>query len=230
MGTETFRVLAVVALLAWAGAIVSGCQASPQDDLNTASSSCDLPAVRSALAAGATVNPKGPDDFIPLLGAAGSGCADVVHALLAAGANVNAESDGVTALDEGAEGGDPQVIKALIAAGAKGLNAPGRSGLTLLYQIAADGKLANVKALISNGADVNSKNVGGETPLFAAAQYGLPEMAQLLVSSGADVSVRNSLGETALRVALDPLCVARWGTPKGHADVAAILRAHGAAT
>jgi ankyrin repeat protein len=205
--------------------MVSGCQASPQDDLINASASCELPKIKAAIAAGATVNPRSPSDEYPLFMAAGNGCLDVVHALIAAGADVNAVADHVSALEEGAGSGDPQVVRALIAAGAK-VNARERFGNSVLVQTVYNGKVAAVQALIAGGAEVNSKDEGGQTALFTASQYGRPEMAQLLISAGADVNARDSFGKTALSVAISPAS-SRFGTAKGHSDVAAILRAHG---
>ena len=59
------------------------------------------------------------DDLAPLHAAAFAGTVSLIEALLAAGANVNAETDhGITPLHEAAFAGHPAAVRALLAAGA----------------------------------------------------------------------------------------------------------------
>jgi ankyrin repeat protein len=52
--------------------------------------------------------------------------------------------------------------------------------------------------LIAAGADVNSRDVGGETPLFFAFGACNTNVIAMLLQHGANVSVTNSVGQTPL--------------------------------
>ena len=65
----------------------------------------------------------------------------------------------------------------------------------------ADGDIAVVKNLVSEGADVNAKYKGGWTPLHFAAFDGYIEVVKFLVSKGADVNVKNDGDKTPLDLA-----------------------------
>lgn len=76
--------------------------------------------VNALLAAKADVNASPTEhDQTALEAAAGGGHLEVVHALLAAGANIDAEKSGRTALRAAQEGDHTGVVQALLAAGAK---------------------------------------------------------------------------------------------------------------
>jgi len=57
-----------------------------------------------------------------------------------------------------------------------------------LHKAAADGDLEQVKLHISNGIDVNARDVKGQTGLHHAVENGRREVAELLIASGADVN------------------------------------------
>ncbi len=79
-----------------------------------------------------------------------------------------------------------------------------------LYEAARKGDVAEVKALLDRGADVNAKFRYGATALFKAAERGHTEVARLLIERGADVTVKDTFyGATALY----------WATDKGHIGV-----------
>jgi hypothetical protein len=81
------------------------------------------------------------------------------------------------------------------------------------------GDLAQVKALLDKGADVNSKSPYGQTPLFFACDRGYAEIAKLLVDRGADVNVKDTFyGFTALA----------WTVEKNRPEIAKLLLDHGA--
>lgn len=63
-------------------------------------------------------------------------------------------------------------------------------------------RLAEVRTLLEQGADPNTKNSQGSPVLVVAANRGFTEMAQLLLEKGAKVDARRKDGDTALLVAL----------------------------
>src|SRR5271156_935481 len=81
------------------------------------------------------------------------------------------------------------------------------------------GDVAQVKALLDKGADVNSKSPYGSTPLFFACDRGNLEIVKLLIDRGADVNVEDTFyHETALG----------WATSKDRVAIVKLLLDHGA--
>ena len=70
---------------------------------------------------------------------------------------------------------------------------------TSLYEAAEEGKIEEVKQLLADGADVNSKTDSYlETPLHFAAENGQKEVAELLIDKGADVNANAKWERTPL--------------------------------
>jgi len=66
-------------------------------------------------------------------------------------------------------------------------------------QVAAyAGRLDDVKQLLSEGVDINSKDKAGWTPLIAAASAGRKDVVSYLLENGADVNAQTKGGDTAL--------------------------------
>lgn len=88
-----------------------------------------------------------------------------------------------------------------------------------LVAAAKHGDIAKVRALLDNGADVNSRTtLFDDTSLILAAQYGHTAVTHLLLDRGADVNAKGKGGQTALMAA------ARYG----HTATVKILLQRGA--
>lgn len=88
-----------------------------------------------------------------------------------------------------------------------------------LYEAARKGDVAEVKAVLDKGADVNAKFRYGATALFKAAERGHTEVVKLLLERGADVTVKDTFyGATALY----------WAMDKGHTGVVRAILAKSA--
>ncbi len=141
------------------------------------------------LAKGANPNYKmdvlGMFPSTPLVTAVGFGDAAVIQALVKGGADVDErDSDGMTALHWAVLAHHPEVVKALLAAGANA-NAVDHFGYTpLLYAATVDfGDAETVTMLLKAGADPGIKDKKGETALAHASQY--PYITAALQQGGA---------------------------------------------
>jgi len=178
------------------------------------------------------------------LGAAGASIAEAamrgdranVLALIKQGANVNEpQGDGVTALHWAARGGDADLVKALVAAGA---NTGARTlfgAYTPLHLAAERGAAPIVKALVAAGAAVDARTSTGATPLMLAAAAGDTKAIAALLAAGAAVNAEETdrlqtpliFAATANRLDAVKLLLARGADPN-HAtkltDLAALSR------
>ena len=71
-----------------------------------------------------------------------------------------------------------------------------------LHKAAANGDIHQIRLLITQGADVNTKNRNGQTPLHSAALNSEIETANLLILKGADVNAKGKYGLTPVSRAL----------------------------
>ena len=107
----------------------------------------------------------------------------ILQALVDAGANVDATTDGG--------------LTELIYASSITSKFPGEAG---------PGRRIHAKLLIGSGADVNASDVSGLTPLMVAAMTPWPlraHMIKTLLDAGADTSMINADGKTAYMLSLD---------------------------
>jgi ankyrin repeat protein len=143
-----------------------------------------------------------------------------VFAVLLACGNAAADtpnSPTTTSLHVASEDCDTTVVETLLArAGAAGANVRSSNGATpLLVASCADA----AEALISAGADVESKGPYGVTPLLVASQNGLVDVVRTLIDAGADVDApTQDADKTPLHVA----------AARGHTAVVEALLAAGA--
>jgi ankyrin repeat protein len=130
----------------------------------------DAPAV-AAIATAHGVDERDDEGRTPLMLSAGLGHDQVVCALLAAGADVNAvDGRGFTALFYACHNGDedsgyPDVVEALLAAGADKEAQIGYGVRPLMYA-AGHGEAGVVQVLLAAGADPVARNEGGRTALM----------------------------------------------------------------
>lgn len=89
-----------------------------------------------------------------------------------------------------------QAVEALIARGVN-LNEQTNDG-TPLTLAAMIGFAPIVNLLLEKGADINSKDKGGNTALILASFYGKLDIVILLINKGANLNIRNLYGSTAL--------------------------------
>jgi uncharacterized protein len=136
----------------------------------------------------------------PVANAAMAGQREVVRALIAQNADVNAaQPDGMTALHWAARRGDAGMAATLIAAGAR-LEATTRLGAyTPLHVASREGHAEVVKALLDRGSNANAQTTSQTTPLHLAAGAGSAEAVRALLDRGANVNAREaSWGQTPL--------------------------------
>lgn len=125
-----------------------------------------------------------------------SGDADVVKLLLARGA------DPAPGLSQAVTFGYPDIVRALIAAGAS-VRGTESSGINLLHWAAIANRPEVVPALVEAGVPINAPDDFLYTPLMYAAtiDFGETWVLQALLKAGADKSIRNDQGRTALEQA-----------------------------
>ena len=160
----------------------------------------DLTAVRKSLSANKSLaRSTDAAGSSALMHAAYAGTLDIMHALLAAGADPNAKNEReATALHWAV--GDAAKLKLLLSKGAA-VDAKTVEGRTPLYIAAMQpAGAAIVQLLLDAKADPNARTITGTTPLFQAVSNS-PESAELLLSKGADPNAKSETGTTALMAA-----------------------------
>ncbi|GFR51072.1 hypothetical protein Agub_g13396 [Astrephomene gubernaculifera] len=174
----------------------------------------------AALLADPTLNPniQHVDGSTPLMLACKGENADIVDALLKAGADVDAASeDGVTPLHLACKMGTYRIVNSLIEAGAD-VNAETENGISPLFIASCEGMYEVVHTLIAAGSDIHKRDKGGWTTLMAACSAGLSGVAKRLIYEGVDIHAISKDGKTALVLA----------AAKGHACVVQMLLKEGA--
>ncbi|MBS0632820.1 MAG: TonB family protein [Verrucomicrobia bacterium] len=126
----------------------------------------------------------------------------VVRLLLQQKIKPDLEFQDGTALIMGASSGDPELAKALIAAGASP-NQAVAGGLTPLIAAAVKGQADYAVALLDAGANPDATTADGWTALHFAAQERATAVVALLLARGAKADVAAKDGLTPLHIALN---------------------------
>lgn len=197
----------IAALLVDGGVDLNGISAEGETALHLAASRGSTGKAEFLLSKGAEVNARDRKGYTPLHKAVR------YHSF-------NADGEETRGLREMAE--------LLLEHGAD-VNVKDREGSTVLHWAAEMGWVDWVEFLLGNSADIEAKDRHGRTPLYRAATYeaaffggrkvtGQPAAVERLLERGADVNARDGGGRTPLSAAVE----------KGHSEVAALLRRHGA--
>jgi len=155
----------------------------------------DRTAVRTLLKQKADVNAASGDGTTALHWAATANDIEMARALLAAGANVKAQSriGAVTPLFMACRNGSAAMIELLLRAGADA-KAPDAVGTTPLMMAAASGSVEAVQILIDRGADVNAKeSAHGQTALMFAAALDRGPAIRALIAHGANPEIATTV-------------------------------------
>ncbi|MBM3772010.1 MAG: hypothetical protein FJW27_12150 [Acidimicrobiia bacterium] len=152
-------------------------------------------AVREALEQGAPTNARFGDGSTALHWAVHWDHLEMVSALIAAKAAVNAvDDDGIGPLALACVNGTAAVVDALLKAGANP-NAPRSTGETPIMTAARTGSVAAVASLLAFGADPNAKESSrGQTALMWAITQGHNEVARALIGKGANIRAATTSG------------------------------------
>ena len=139
--------------------------------------------------------------------------------LLAAGADVNEQRHGYTALRYAAEHGLFEISEILVKGGAN-VNIKYEGNHTALLIAALNKHKACINSLVRAGADVNIVDGNGDTALIYSVKHGFHECVNTLAEAGAAVNFSNTQNKKALLIAAnnaDTACVNILG--KAGADV-----------
>lgn len=181
--------------------------------------------VKVSIERGTDVNARDSQGRTALMSASEKGHVKVVKLLLDRGASVNAQVDIMgTALMMAAYNGHLPVVKVLLDRGAdmyarnkfgwtaligacyaqrldvakELLQRPRSEQSQLFVRACAEGHLDDVRSLLTQSADVNSRTLDGLTALAVASVFGHTKVIQLLLNNGAKIDDPNDDGSTPL--------------------------------
>ena len=161
----------------------------------------NLEVVQALIDGGVDLDVKNSYGNTPLHIAISYGRTSIVRALIAAGSNLENNSNfrGVTPLHVATENGYIAIVNVLITSGAN-LESENIVRITPLFLAIGRGYTAIVKALITAGANINHKMLYGKSPLDYAAKEGRTEILKTLLAAGVDISTYDGDNELVLNV------------------------------
>ena len=183
--------------------------------LVAASASTGADVVRQLVAKGADLNVADTTGVTPLIAAANADNSEVVHILLARGADVHARAktgQPSTALIGAAVNGNVALVRTLLShktdvtvasadRTANVKNGPVRFGtITALHAAVTGGSVEVIELLLKAGAPVDAMDVRGMTPLMwaVATDRADPRIMRLLRAHRADANLHSTGGESAM--------------------------------
>lgn len=139
-----------------------------------------------------------------------SGTPDDIRALVAAGADLEARSEGyMTPLMATAASGPLENVRTLLELGANPRATDYQGGTALHHAVVRMDSAAEVtRLLLAAGIDVDARLADGITPLMQAAGFGTSDTVTALIEVGAGLDFQDGHGKTALMNA------ARYGDPE----------------
>ena len=170
---------------------------------------------------GANIEVRGPRNWTPLIAATFGGHTGVVKLLLQRKASTTAVSaDGLNALFYAVDYQYPDIIDALLAAGAdvNAATAPEfQSGHSVLMRAAMRNFSALADKLLAAGARIEQTDTLGRTALIYAAQYDAVETLAVLRRHEANIRQRDGDGNDALQIVAfkGKLATAQWLVGQG---------------
>jgi len=188
----------IVKLLVSKGADVKAKDAFGNTMLNAAAVGNDIETIRMVLGAGLDVNAAGPGGVTPLLSVSYYNNVAAARLLLAKGARVNIASTSalspfedpksgpialskITPLMVASTQGSPELVKALLDAGADVNARDGRSMTALMFAVAKNHQNpAVIRLLVDRGADVTLQSNVGETAGDWARKLAVPDGLEIL--------------------------------------------------
>ena len=177
--------------------------ADPNKELGNAVIAADLTRVTYLVEHGADAGTRDGDGYTALGNAVRFGYTPIAKYLIEHNADVNAtDLSGWTPLMYAAWIDDGELVKLLVAQGAKVDFTKEASGLTPLAVAMQNSKPKAGAVLIDAGANVDQPvGLGSYTPLMLATTAGSTVLAQQLVGKKANVNAKNAGGLTALMIA-----------------------------
>lgn len=115
-------------------------------------------------------------------------------------------ANGTTPLMKASHEGDTEIMRAIIAAGAK-LDARNADGNNALWLACVGGSLDAMGALIQAGINIDNRNDNGATSLMYAASTGKAAVVERLLAAGADITPETPDGFTALDMVATAECL-----------------------